>query len=97
MTWLSYQLTETDLISAFVYLIEILALGSMRGGMDLTKNRHMFGPDHMQLEGLYQIPLSSLLISFKMYTKLVVWQARSRVKGCMGIRAEEESPTVENR
>jgi hypothetical protein len=50
MTWLSYQLTETDLISPFVYLIEISALGAMRGRMDLTKNRHMFEPDHMQIE-----------------------------------------------
>lgn len=47
MTWLSYQLTETDLISPFVYLIETLALNPMLGGMNLTRNRHMFGLDQM--------------------------------------------------
>ena len=50
MTWLGYQLAETDLISPFVYLIEKLALDPMLGGMDLTRNRHMFGLDSMQLE-----------------------------------------------
>lgn len=34
MTWLSYKLTEADLISPFVYLIEILALGAMRGHLE---------------------------------------------------------------
>lgn len=48
MTWLGYQLTETDLISPFVNLIEILASGPMLGGMDLTRNRHMFGLDSMR-------------------------------------------------
>jgi hypothetical protein len=51
MTWLGYQLAETNLISPFVYLIEILlALGPMFGGMGHTRNRHMFDLDQMQLE-----------------------------------------------
>lgn len=75
MTWLGYQFAETNLISPFVYLTEILALGPMLGGMDLTRNRHMFDLD--------QIPLStsSFTNSFRMYTKLVV---RTRVQRMYG-------------
>lgn len=66
MTWLGYQLAETNLISPFVYLTEILALGPMLGGMDLTRNRHMFDLDQMQLERYcikFHFQLSTSLIA----------------------------------